>query len=281
MRVAVTGATGFVGRYVLRSLAGHKDVQIVSASRSAVDPATLPAGCEHVRLDIGERGDHYDLLGRPDVLLHLAWSGLPNYKSLHHYETALPAQYRFLTGLVASGLRAMLCVGTCLEYGMQSGELHETLVPDPTTPYGFAKDALRRGLYHFRNKTRFDLVWARLFYSYGEGQAPTSIYSQLMKAGREGAASLKMSGGQQLRDFSPITSVADSLVKLALDAPDAGIVNVCSGKPISVQKAVESWLAENRWSMRLELGAYPYPDYEPMEFWGNNDKLRRLISNVS
>lgn len=32
-------------------------------------------------------------LGYPDVLIHLAWDGLPNYKSLHHFETELPKHY--------------------------------------------------------------------------------------------------------------------------------------------------------------------------------------------
>jgi len=38
----------------------------------------------------------FDRMGRPDILVHLAWDGLPNYKSLHHFETELPKHYRFL-----------------------------------------------------------------------------------------------------------------------------------------------------------------------------------------
>lgn len=278
MRVAVTGATGFIGRFVLRELAKRQHLEVVAASRAPPDDQLLPAGCRHVQLDIADAGDAFELLGRPEVLIHLAWSGLPNFKSLHHFETHLAEQYRFLSLLVTAGLGSLLCTGTCFEYGMRSGELSEELPGDPQNPYAFAKDALRRQLGFLRARSSFDLCWARLFYIYGDGQAPTSLYTQLMDAGRSSATSFKMSGGEQLRDFLPVTQVAAAIVALALHAPDAGIVNICSGRPVSVRSMVERWLRENNWSLQLELGAYPYPDYEPMAFWGSERRLRAILS---
>jgi dTDP-6-deoxy-L-talose 4-dehydrogenase (NAD+) len=219
-------------------------------------------------------------LGRPDVLIHLAWSGLPNYTSAHHFEPHLGQQYRFLSRLVESGLRSVLCTGTCFEYGLSSGELSEDATPDPQNPYGFAKDALRRQLYFLRERVSFDLTWARLFYMYGEGQSPSSIYMQLKKAVKDGEPAFRMSGGEQLRDYLPIEEVAAALVSLALDAPNAGIVNVCSGRPISVRSLVERWIKVNGWSIELELGYYPYPKHEPMAFWGRNARLAALLSGL-
>ena len=86
-----------------------------------------------------------------------------------------------------------------------------------------------------------------------------------------------MSGGQQLRDYLPITEVAKCLVSLAMGNRDNGIVNVCSGKPISVRKLVEGWIKEHNWPIKLNLGHYPYPDYEPMAFWGECQKLDRCL----
>ena len=39
---------------------------------------------------------------------------------------------------------------------------------------------------------------------------------------------------------------------------------------------VETWLAENNWRIDLNLGRYPYPDYEPFAFWGNAKKLHAI-----
>jgi hypothetical protein len=69
-------------------------------------------------------------------------------------------------------------------------------------------------------------------------------------------------------------------VKLALLHEDIGVVNVCSGKPISVRNLVEGWLKDNGWNIKLNLGHYTYPDYEPMEFWGDNNKLKKILGNT-
>ena len=67
--------------------------------------------------------DPFETIGRPDTVIHLAWGGLPNYKSMRHLEHELPVQYEFLKALVVGGLRSLIVTGTCLEYGLQSGSV--------------------------------------------------------------------------------------------------------------------------------------------------------------
>ena len=69
-----------------------------------------------------------------------------------------------------------------LQYGMLEGRLVETGPAQPTNPYGYAKDALRQQLSFLKQETPFALTWTRLFYMYGTGQNPKSIYSQLAAA---------------------------------------------------------------------------------------------------
>jgi hypothetical protein len=58
-----------------------------------------------------------------------------------------------------------------------------------------------------------------------------------------------------------------------------GIINNCSGKPIKLAQLVTGHLERINKHITLELGAYPYPDYEPMEFWGDTTKLKKAINN--
>lgn len=278
MKIAVTGASGFIGRAVLGALS-RRGIEAVACARANLD--ALPAARHRaVALDLHDAPvDAFDRLGRPDVLIHLAWAGLPNYRSLHHVESELPAQYRFLRGLVEAGLDAMVVAGTCFEYGMQSGPLHEDLLTHPENPYGFAKDALRRELEFLKTTKPFALTWARLFYLYGEGQAGTSLLPQLRQAVARGDKAFNMSGGEQLRDYLTVDAAADLLVSLALARRDAGAVNVCSGRPVSVRRLVEGWIRDNGWTIDLNLGHYPYPDYEPMAFWGERRKLDDILGD--
>jgi nucleoside-diphosphate-sugar epimerase len=275
MKVAVTGATGFIGSHVLAELA-RRGLEIVAAERpGAARNRTVAKDVRWVALDIANPpANSFVTLGRPDVLLHLAWDGLPNYRSLHHVETELPGQYGFLSGMVRNGLPALVAAGTCLEYGLQSGPLAAGFETRPTNPYGLAKDELRKKLHDLKAAHPYRLTWARLFYVYGDGQPETSLFSALKAAVAAGQKEFPMSRGEQLRDYLPVSEVARRLVDLALGPGDRGPVNVCSGQPISVRRLVEGWIEQNGWKIEPKYGALPYPDYEPMAFWGEGAEER-------
>ena len=279
MKVAVTGPTGFIGRHVVAELEQRSVFPVLMLRPGSLPPSSL-SNHTVVQIDVtAPPSNSFELMGNPDVLIHLAWGGLPNYKSLHHFEVELPAQYNFLKGMIQSGLKKLVVTGTCFEYGMQSGSLQEDMEAKPTNPYGFAKDTLRRQLEYIKDDQPFAITWARLFYLYGIGQAENSLFPQLKCAVERGDEVFNMSGGEQLRDYLPITEVAKSIVSFAMGNRDDGIVNICSGRPISVRKLVEDWITENDWSIKLNLGHYPYPNYEPMAFWGDRQKLDRCLDS--
>jgi nucleoside-diphosphate-sugar epimerase len=276
VKVAVSGASGFIGRHVVAALerSGREPTLWVRPS------SQVPAAARHrvVRVDVlYPPAQLFELLGCPDALIHLAWGGLPNYQSLHHYEQELPAHYRVLKELVRDGLENLVVAGTCFEYGMQSGPLAETMDALPANPYALAKDTLRRELQQLQGELPFAMTWARLFYLHGEGQAATALLPQLRQAVATGKASFAMSGGEQLRDYLAVEEAADHLVALAAKRREHGVVNVCSGRPVSVRSLVEGWIAANEWPIGIDLGRYPYPAHEPMAFWGDSAKLVRCL----
>ena len=112
---------------------------------------------------------------------------------------------------------------------------------------------------------------------YGKGQNPNSLLSQLEDALKRGDKIFNMSGGEQLRDYLPIEKVAEYIIKIALQNKVAGTINCCSGKPISVRQLGQDYLNEKKATIQLNTGYYPYPDYEPMAFWGDDKKLKSII----
>jgi len=276
MRVAVTGATGFVGRHVVARLLerGHA---VVASARNDERARAMPwiERVDFIRCDLHE--DFRPLLAADaDALIHLAWPGLPNYRDYFHVDRNLVADIRFLKAAVDRGWRQLMVAGTCLEYGMRYGPLTEDMATSPTTPYGFAKDALRKALQLLQKESPFVLQWMRLFYMYGDGQNPASLLGQLNKAIDEGRATFDMSMGDQLRDYLPVEQVAVNFV-LALENPQCeGVINCCSGKPISVIDLVSQRCRARASPIELNRGHYPYPDYEPLAFWGVPSKLAGL-----
>lgn len=280
MKILVTGATGFIGQYIVRQLLvdGHTVVATGTSQvkASQVDWFDQVTFVEYNLPVVGDNQNLYDYFDQPDALIHLAWQGLPNYKATFHFEQNLFPQYLFLKNLIHNGLRDITVTGTCFEYGMQNGCLSENQLTMPTNPYALAKDTLRKMLQALQTEQGFSLKWARLFYMYGAGQNPNSIIPLLERAIEQGETVFNMSGGEQLRDYLPIKDVATYLCQIATQTNVAGIINCCSGQPMSIRRFVENYLHTRNATISLNLGHYPYPDYEPMAFWGNNQKLLSL-----
>ncbi|CAI8729510.1 dTDP-6-deoxy-L-talose 4-dehydrogenase (NAD+) [Pseudomonas sp. LAMO17WK12:I6] len=279
MKVLVTGATGFVGRHLVAALLA-RGCAVRAVARNVETAASMPwiNHVEFVAADIHAADlDIAALTDGIDILAHLAWPGLPNYRALLHFEHNLMADYRFIKGAVEAGVAQVLVTGTCFEYGMQSGPLSEQVEPQPSNPYGLAKHTLHLFLQNLQQEKPFTLQWARLFYLHGEGQNPNSLLAALDRAIDAGETSFNMSGGEQLRDFLPIASAADYLAAILHQRDFNGVINCASGQPVSVRALVEQRLRERGAALKLNLGHYPYPSHEPMAFWAVTERLQQLL----
>jgi len=282
-KVLVTGATGFIGMYVVEALL-QKGFSVVASSSDksrAASKEWFPK-VSYVEFDLRSFDDsknYFEIFGQPDMIIHLAWEGLPNYTSDFHLTENLPRHAAFLKNLVANGLLDITVTGTCLEYGMQEGCLSETTPADPSNAYAIAKNELRKQLELLSKEMGINLKWVRLFYMYGRGQNPKSLISQLDKALEQGETVFNMSGGEQVRDFLRVEKAAEYIVAIASQQQVTGIINCCSGVPISIKDLVENYLEEKNKTIKLNLGYYNYTDYEPMRFWGDTKKLSSILKN--
>lgn len=278
MTVLVTGATGFVGQHLVTALLA-RGCRVRAVARDLDKAQRLPwfDAVEFRALDVHDASlDMAALVDGVDALAHLAWPGLPDYRALFHLEHNLMSDYRFIKAAVEAGVPQVLVTGTCFEYGMQSGPLDEQAEARPDNPYGLAKHSLHLFLQALRQQLPFNLQWARLFYLHGPGQNPRSLLAALDRAIDAGDPVFDMSGGEQLRDYLAIEEAAGHLAALLKRRDFSGVVNCSSGRPISVRALVEQRIAERRSAIRPNLGHYPYPDYEPMAFWGLNQRLLQL-----
>jgi len=282
MKFLVTGATGFLGSHVIQYLTkrGHeviataRSIEKAQSSNWFPDVLFKPYDFSNVSSDISI----HEYFNHPDILIHLAWDGLQNFKSLLHIEQHLQHQYLFLKKYISSGGEHILVTGTCLEYGLQSGCLAEDMPANPVTAYGVAKNSLRQFI-DILQKTQpsFIFQWVRLFYMFGDGQQAKSIIPQLQQAIAKGDKYFNMSAGDQTRDYLPVSKVAEYISSIAEQKSITGIINCCSGKPIAIKQLVKEYTEVTGADIKFNYGFYPYNDYEPMHFWGSSEKLKTII----
>src|SRR5688572_7185942 len=143
-KVLVTGASGGMGRKVIRELL-RRDVQVVATSRDIEKARSLDffEKVSFVPYDFAteSRKDLWSYFGKPDTVIHLAWERLDNYNLKEHVEVFLEQHKKFIAGLFESGLKDFNGIGTCYECGLQEGLLQEgECQSEPSQPYSVAKN---------------------------------------------------------------------------------------------------------------------------------------------
>ena len=284
MKVLITGADGFIGNHVVRECLrlGH-EVITTSAEQHRVDTLDWKVKTLHIPFNIHEENilthhDLYSFFHRPDMVIHMAWGSLDNFKSSAHTDTEFPVHRLFLQNLISNGLPSLSITGTSLEYGLQEGELEEHIPASPVTPYGQAKNDLHMYLRELQKNFSYRLLWMRLFYTFGEGQNPRSLFSLIHQAISSGEKQLNMSPGDQSRDYLPVKKMGEYIARVSLNNRSGyDIVNICSGTPVTVIEMARRFAENAGGTLELRTGVLPYPDYEPLHFWGSAKKLKSLL----
>lgn len=280
MRFLITGATGFIGRSVVRHTlnAGHEVTAPVRSMTKA--SAALPVDHPLLTVEECESLSTFESSRNHDALIHLAWEDVGAHTNPKNLLQNTNDQFLFLTRLIDSGVKNLTVAGTCLEYGLTEGCLAEDGRLNPVSFYGLAKTTLSRMLsIHCQTAPGVDLKWLRYFYVYGPHQRPQSLLRQLMASIENGDEAFNMSPGDQLRDFIHVETLAHNTLMVAQQNVITGPINIGNGKPTKVLDFVEELIRLSKARISLNKGHYPYHPYEPFAFWANTEKMS-LIPGV-
>jgi len=240
MRVFVTGGRGFLGRFVLRELAGCHQVLCLNRSLEAKKPQ---AGVEWVCGDLAQPETWKRRLREfsAECCLHLAWEGLPDY-SWASCRRNLDHTLELTQILLRLGIRQMVVAGSCWEYGKGEGLQSEGQIPGALSTFGAAKRALHLMVGSLAESEGLQCRWARIFFAYGPGQRESSLIPSLWRQFSEGR-SLSVREPGALQDFIHVEDVARGMVKLLPANVPSGAYNLGTGFPTQVG-AVANLVAE-------------------------------------
>jgi len=281
--MVVTGAAGYVGRHVTRVLLdlGHNVIAVTRpGSRRDIDPRARLVEADILVDDI----DSMLTFGAvPDVLVHLAWTDGFRHNARSHLEQ-LSAHFRFLTSMADQGIGQIAALGTMHEIGYWEGAIDESTPTAPLSLYGIAKDALRRGLQtDLGDEVVFQ--WLRCFYIYGDDRNNQSIFTRLLDAADGHKTTFPFTSGTNKYDFILVEELARQIAAVVSQQEIGGIINCCSGTPVSLAEQVEAFIAHNELPLSLEYGAFPDRPYDSPGVWGDatliNEIMKRSVTSTS
>lgn len=272
-KIVVTGSGGYIGRHVVKALLdlGH-EVVAVDLRNDGVDERA-----SRMELSIFEDEPRiYELLGSPDVCVHLAWRNGFVHNAPSHMED-LSAHFRFLRNMLEGGLKNIAVMGTMHEIGYWEGAIDEATPCNPMSQYGIAKNALRQSMIQMTKEKGANLFWLRAYYILGDDMKNHSIFTKLLQMEREGAKTFPFNSGKNLYDFISVDKLAEYIALASTQQEVTGIINVCTGKPVSLAEKVEEFIREKGLSIRLDYGAFPDRPYDSPGIWGDPEKIQKIL----
>ena len=243
MRCFVTGASGFLGAWLVRQLLqrGHSVTVLMRGTPQSrrvadwIDRVHIVKGSLEAAEGLREELVHDNV----DVFFHLAWHGVT---AEYRYD---PAQIS--TNVVGTlrlwelareiGCKHWIGVGSQAEYGPSTAVLHEEMAPRPVTAYGVAKLATAMLTAKMSEMAGIRHTWVRLVAAYGPGDDPRHLIPSVVRALSSGTRPALTTGEQQW-DYLYVEDAANALARIA-ETSAVGTFNLASGESVEVRRLVE------------------------------------------
>jgi nucleoside-diphosphate-sugar epimerase len=254
MRVLLTGATGFIGSHVARSLVERgvevHGLALPGAPRDRL--AGIEPSIEMHEGDLSNAAWANETIGSiaPDAAIHLAWYAEPGsyLRAVPENLASLRAAVNLVEALAEGGTcRRLVLAGTCLEN-------LDTALP---TIYAAAKAAqhqLAGGL----AERSITAACAHIHYLYGPWEDPRRVVPTVVRSLLRGER-IALTSGSQARDYLHVEDVADALCRVA-GSPLTGRVDICTGSPVKLRDVFDEIGGATGRPDLLGIGALPDPE---------------------
>lgn len=277
----IVGGSGFIGRHLV-SGAISKGYSTTVLSLRSVDKEDRIAGADYLTSDIVDYKVLKKNLSGKNFTHIVNLGGYINHARFKEGgRQILDAHFYGVQNLLEiidwNTLEMFVQIGSSDEYGDAPAPQSENIRERPISSYALGKLASNQMLQMLHRTEDFPVVILRLFLVYGPGQDDKRFLPQIIK-GCLNNETFDTSLGEQLRDFCYVDDITRGIL-MALESCDANgeVINLASGKPISIREVVE--LVNSVIAKGTPLfGKIPYRIGENMELYADINKAKNLLN---
>jgi UDP-glucuronate 4-epimerase len=276
MRYVVTGAAGFIGSQLLRSLLdrGH-DAVGWDAFTDYYDPELKERNAEGLPVERLDLVDAPLALAGVDGVFHLA--GQPGVRSFGdvfpvYVRQNVLASQRLFEAAAAAGARVVFASSSSIYGDAETYPTPEDTLPRPLSPYGVTKLACEHLVHAYAAQFGLDAVVLRYFTIFGPRQRPDMALTRMIRCAVEGLPFELYGDGTQSRSFTYVDDAVDATI-LAMEGGVRGaIYNVGGGEEVTVLEAIETLGRVS--GRRLELVRLPRREGDARRTAADTSRIR-------
>ncbi|UWQ19675.1 NAD(P)-dependent oxidoreductase [Jannaschia sp. M317] len=228
MKVAVTGANGFLGHHILAGLKADHDMVALQRRVSPDGPADI----EVRETDYGT-ASLSDVLKDCDAVIHLAAQRMHGGNEAAVLENAA-LDHRLFSAAHDCGVRHVIFASTRGLYGTLPAPWHETDPIAPDTTYAMVKGQSELSADFFTRRKGLPVTALRLAQVFGLGEYDRSVTTVFLRNGFRGQA-LKLSATGLRREYIYVKDVVGAM-RAVLERGTPGVFNLGSGTAITIEE---------------------------------------------
>lgn len=287
----MTGGAGFIGSHLAQAVAARGNRVLVfdsfddyyspAAKRRNLREARASGVVEAVDGDVCNREQVNRVWAefRPEVVYHLAARvGVrASVTDPAGYERVnVGGTVNVLWSSADAGVRAIVLASSSSVYGNGRPPFAEDApAVSPLSPYAASKRAAELFASSFCHLTGLPVTVARLFTAFGPRQRPDLAIHKFVRLMEAGQPIPLYGDGTSSRDYTYVGDIVDGLVRAASLGTGFGIINLGSGRTVSLRRVVE--VLEEQLGRRARIEPQPPRPEDPEVTWADVDKARLLL----
>ena len=278
MKVFLTGATGFIGAYVLRELLSQGN-ELTCLKRITSDLSHLGTDASKVIwVNVSDDWQSTFKAFHPEAVFNLAWDGVSSADRVIWQKQVqnISFQQNLLDISAVCGVKKFIGIGSQSEYGDFEGVIDENFPVNPKTAYAASKLACQDLLKCFCEINHIEWYWFREFPLFGPGESDRWLIPSLIKAMCT-KDSMDLTPGEQLLPYLYVGECAKAIVSPLQTDDKSGIYNVCADNPRPLKELVTMIKDKVNPAFKLNFGALPYRFGQSMFMGSHTDKLAQNL----
>lgn len=282
MNAFVTGASGFIGSYLVKALIdeGHK-VMCLKRQNSNLDALGDYAG-RAIWVNTADDWKQEFRNFKPYIVFNLAWSGVAAADRVLWDEQIIniTLQQSLLNLASEVGCRKFVGIGSQSEYGDFDYKITETNPINPKTAYAAVKAAAQTILKSFCEISGIEWYWFRLFPLFGPHEADRWLIPSLIK-NILSSDHMDLTPGEQKLPYLFVGECAKAIMAAIYAENKSGVYNISADNPIALKQLVIEIRDKINPEFPLHFGAIPYRYGQSMNMEGDTTALRENIYQLN